>query len=75
MPYETQAEIFIRTLTELHHAERKRQKARLRLQVKANVKRFVDEFRIHRDDGRYPPEWTPRSNRSTQEAVRQMSDG
>lgn len=54
MARQTQAEIFITTLSELRDDERERQRARLRLQHRAHAERFVQASLNKRDDGRRP---------------------
>ena len=48
MSQETQAEMFIRTLTEMWEEDLERRKARLRLDLKTHVRRFVEEFHSER---------------------------
>jgi len=59
MPRRTQAETFIQTLTELRDAERDRQKARVRRQLKSYVKRFILDFRIGYGEARRSSGWLP----------------
>lgn len=57
MPRETQAEVFIRTLTELLDAERERQKERLRRRHKAHAERFVKAFQARVGRSGHPSQW------------------
>ena len=64
MPRPNDAEVFIRVLTELWEEDRKLKKARLHLELKAHVRRFVEEFRIERKGGGPSPNWALRHTRS-----------
>lgn len=70
----TRAEVFIQTLEEIRDHERERRKARLRLQLKAHVKRFVEAFRFDFDGGRHVSDWTPQAGQSADEAGRRFRD-
>ena len=63
MSTETNAEIFIQTLTELWQEECQRKKARLRLQMKESVKRFVEEFQAEPGNSRHRPTRTVQTTR------------
>jgi len=67
----TQAEMFIRTLTGLRDDERALKKARLRVQLKAHLKRFAQGFRSDFADSRQTPDWSPQSNMAAQKPERQ----
>ena len=67
----TQAEMFIRTLTELRDDERARKKARLRAQLKAHLERFAQGFRSEVDDSRGSAHWPPQSKLAAQKPERQ----
>lgn len=70
----TKAEVFIQTLEEIYEYECKRKKARLRLQVKAHVKRFVEAFRSDQDGRRNASESTPQGRQLARHAGRQLRD-
>jgi hypothetical protein len=70
MPH-TQAQVFIKTLTELRDDERALKKARLRMQLKAHLERFAQGFRSDFADSRQTPDWSPRSNMAAQKPERQ----
>lgn len=67
----TQAEMFIKTLTELRDDERALKKARLRVQLKAHLERFAQGFRSEVNDSRHTPDWSPRRNMAAQKPERQ----
>lgn len=60
MPTESQAELFIRTLSELRDDERETQRARIRMQIRDYVNRFVKEFRTDLKGSGSLADWTPK---------------
>ena len=68
----TKAEVFIQTLEEMCDHDRELRKARLRLQLKAHVKRFVEEFRSDFAGTRHVSEWTPQGGQRAHEVGRRF---
>lgn len=55
MSHHTQAEVFIKALTEMRDEECERQAARQRLQHKAQAERFMKALWVEDDDSLCPP--------------------
>ena len=72
MSRETQAELFISTLTEIWEEQRSQERTRRRLRVKAQVRRFVEEFRTEIRSGRDLGEWIPPTARSARPELPRM---
>lgn len=53
MPQETQAETFIRILTQLWNEDREQKECHQELRLKADVRRFVRAFHIETGRGRF----------------------
>lgn len=58
MLHETQAEMFMRVLSQLVENKRKSRDARLRMQHKAHAERYLQACRVEHDDTARPSKWT-----------------
>lgn len=74
MPQQTQAEMFIQTLTEMRDEEHERRKAGLNLDAKAHVQRFMKAFRTDPNASDRPSEWTLRNEQMAQTPVDRTQD-
>ena len=72
MSNETQAEMFIRALTELWEEERTLRRARLRHEIREQVQRFVQEFRTELKDQQPRPNWASSRTRSSRPTLTQV---
>ena len=72
MSQETQAEMFIRTLTELWEDERTLRQSRLRHEIKEQVQRFVQGFLVERRDRQPRSTWASSRTQSARTTLRQI---